>query len=116
MSSAREGAAPERSAEDHEHVSGDPVHSTDAHTRGSGERLARWILAIPAMSLLLYGVVAMTLNSGLSSPLVDVIIGWRFSGELSWERSSWGPEPWDARLLNAALTDATASDLSLIHI
>jgi len=61
--------------------------------------------------MLIYGALALTMNSRVSSALVDLIVGWRFSGELSWERSSWGPEPWDVRLYRGRVTDATGEEL-----
>jgi len=79
------------------------------------ERLSRIFLTLPALSLLIYGSLALVLNSGVTSPIVDLIVGWRFSGELSWERSSWGPAPWDVRVLNATLTDGAGEEVARVH-
>ena len=79
------------------------------------ERLSRFFLTLPAYILLLYGTLALVLNSGATAPIVDLIVGWRFSGELSWERSSWGPEPWDVRVLNASLTDGGGEEVARVN-
>ena len=54
----------------------------------------------------LYACLAMTLNSMWSIKIFDLLVNSRFSGEVQWERLSWGPKPWNISIKDPKLIDA----------
>ena len=60
----------------------------------------------------LYACLAMTLSSSWSDRIFDVSVNRLFSGQIRWERLSWGPYPWDIRIKDPRLVDAQSIEVA----
>ena len=78
------------------------IHHLRVPLRG---RLLRILSLLFAHLFCAYSLIALTLNSSMTSFIFDVTINPIFSGGIHWERLSWGPEPWDLRIAKPWIED-----------
>lgn len=78
----------------------------------TGARVARALMRMTAHVICIYACLVMTLNSMWSSQIFDLFVNPIFSGEIQWERVSWGPKPWDIRIKDPRLIDAQNNELA----
>ena len=76
------------------------------------DKLVRGVTRLIAHLCCLYACLALLLNSSWSDSIFHLTVNPLFSGQVHWERVSWGPYPWNIRIKDPKLIDAQSVEVA----